>query len=95
MAGHLVSAPESMFRMGEGTDVEPAHFWSQGPLENGVRSWQFIIKQFDTSVPYPDTWCPPQYPSSTSVKTPMWNFPFLEPGSTCEWCQKLAIYYKT
>ena len=25
-------------------DVEPAHFWSQGPLANGVRSWQLIIK---------------------------------------------------
>ena len=44
MAGHLVSAPVSGFHMGEGTDVEPAHFWTQGPLVNGVRSWQLIIK---------------------------------------------------
>ena len=54
MAGHLVSAPVSGFHIGEGTwclpghlcgtDVEPAHFWSQGPLMNGVRSWQLIIK---------------------------------------------------
>ena len=44
MAGHLESAPVSGFHIGEGTDVEPAHFWSQGPLVNGVRSWQLIIK---------------------------------------------------
>ena len=35
---HLVSTPVSGFHMGELTDVEPAHFWSQGPLVNGVRS---------------------------------------------------------
>ena len=44
MAGHLVSAPVSGFYNGEGTDVEPAHFCSQGPLVNGVRSWQMILK---------------------------------------------------
>ena len=44
MAGHLVSAPVSAFHIVEGTDVEPAHFWSQGPLVNGVKSWQLIIK---------------------------------------------------
>ena len=44
MAGHLESAPVSGFHIGDGTDVEPAHFWSQGPLVNGVRSWQLIIK---------------------------------------------------
>ena len=35
--------PVSVFHFVEGTDVELAHFWSQGPLVNGVRSWQFII----------------------------------------------------
>ena len=44
MSGHLVSAPVSGFHIGEGTDVETAHFWSQGRLVNGVRSWQLIIK---------------------------------------------------
>ena len=44
MAGYLVSTPVSKFHIGEGTDVEPAHFWSQGPLVNGVRIWQLIIK---------------------------------------------------
>ena len=40
MAGHLVSTLVSGFH----TDLEPAHFWSQGPLMNGVRRWQLIIK---------------------------------------------------
>ena len=44
MAEHLVSAPVAGFHSCEGNDVEPAHFWSQGPLVNGVRSWQLIIK---------------------------------------------------
>ena len=44
MARHMVSAPVAGFHLGEGTDVEPAHFWSQGLLVNGVRSWQLIIK---------------------------------------------------
>ena len=44
MAGHLESAPVSRFHIGEGTDVELAHFFWQGPLVNGVRSWQLIIK---------------------------------------------------
>ena len=45
MAGHLVSALVSGLDIGDCTmtDVEPAHFWSQGPLGNGVRSWQLII----------------------------------------------------
>ena len=43
MAGHSVSAPVSRFHICEGTDVETAHFWSQGPLVNDVRSWQLII----------------------------------------------------
>ena len=44
MAGHLLSAPGSGFHIGKGTDVQPADFWSQGPLVNGVRSWQLNIK---------------------------------------------------
>ena len=44
MAEHLVSTTVSGFHIGQGTDVEPAHFWSKGPLLNGVRSWQLIIK---------------------------------------------------
>ena len=44
MSGHLVSAPVSGFHIGEATDVELAHFWSQGLLVNGVRSWQLIEK---------------------------------------------------
>ena len=45
MAGHLETEPVSWFHMDEGTDVKPAHFWSQGPLVNSVRSWPLIIKQ--------------------------------------------------
>ena len=57
MTGQLVSTPVSGFHIGEGTDVEPAHFWSQGPLVNVVRSWQLITKHDkDTSVPCPDTY---------------------------------------
>ena len=44
MAGHLVCAPVSGFHNGECTYVEQAHFWSQGPLVNGVRSWKLILK---------------------------------------------------
>ena len=44
MAEHLVSAPVSGFHIGALTDAEPAHFSSQGPLVNGVRSWLLIIK---------------------------------------------------
>ena len=44
MAGHLVSPPGSRFHIGKGTDVEPAHFWNQGPLVNGIRTCQLIIK---------------------------------------------------
>ena len=40
MAGHFVSTPVSGFH----TVLEPAHFWSQGLLMNGVRSWKLIIK---------------------------------------------------
>ena len=43
MAGHLVSPPGSRFHIGKGTDVEPAHFWNQGQLVNGIRSWQLIL----------------------------------------------------
>ena len=44
MDGHLVPAPVFGFHIGAGTDVKPAHFWSQDPLVNGVRSWQLILK---------------------------------------------------
>ena len=72
MAGHLVSSPVSRFHIREGTDVEPASFWSQGTLVNGVRTWEFIMKhdftqrfQGHTLVSAlvsgfhigPDTWC--------------------------------------
>ena len=92
MAGHLVSATMSGFHIGEGTNVEPAHFWSQGPFVNGVRSWQLIIKHDLTHRFYgrtlgvhPGVWVPHHFETG----------PLVEPGSTCEWCQKVAIEYKT
>ena len=92
MAGHLVSAPVSGFHIGESTDVEPALFWSQGPLVNGVRSLQLIIKHDLTH----------QFHSRTLGVRPSVRVPhhfgtgtLLEQRSTCEWCQKLAIDYKT
>ena len=96
MAGHLVSAPVSGFHIGEGTDVELAHFWSQCPLVNGVRSWQLIIKHDLTQRFHCRTFG--VYPSF--CVSHQWGHrcgtsPFLEPGSTCEWCQKLTIDYKT
>ena len=42
MAGNLVSVPVSGFNIGEGTGVEPSHFWSQGPLVNGVKTWHIL-----------------------------------------------------
>ena len=48
MAGHMVSAPVAGFRVGKSTVVEPADLWSQGPLVNGIRSWQLIIKHYLT-----------------------------------------------
>ena len=145
MAKNLVSAAVSGFHIGECTDVEQAHFWSESSLVNGIRSWQLIIKHdlthrfhgwtlgvcpvafdlkhdmmhrfhgrtlgvrpsvrvshwwghrcgtggrihlrkvsevaidyktwFDTSVLWPDTWCPPQWPGFTSVRASMWNRP--------------------
>ena len=44
MAGHSVSAPVTGFYVSELIDVEPAHFWKQGPLVNGVRICQLILK---------------------------------------------------
>ena len=92
MAGHLMSAPVSGFHIVEGTDVEPAHFWSQGPLVNGVRSWQLIIKHDLTHRFHGVT-----LGVRPSVRVPHWcgTGPLLEPGSTCEWCQKVANDYKT
>ena len=92
MAGHLLSAPVSGFHIGQGTDVEPAHFWRKGPLVNGVRSWQLIIKHDLTHRFHGRT-----LGFHTSVRVPhcFGTGKLLEPGSTCEWCQKLAIDYKT
>ena len=92
MAGYLVSAPVYGFHIGQGPDVEQAHFWSKGPLVNGVRSSQLSIKhdlahRFHgrTLCVHPSVWVPHRFGIG----------PLLEPGSTCEWCQKLAIDYKT
>ena len=68
-----MSAPVAGFHIGECSDVEQAHFWSPGPLVNGVRSYQLIIKHDMTSVSWPDTWCPHQCPGFKSVRAPMWN----------------------
>ena len=92
MAGHLVSTPVSGFH----TVLEPSNFWNQGPLVNGVRSFQLIIKHDLTHGFY----------GRTLGVLPSVRFPhrswhrcgtglLLEPGYTCEWCQKLAIDYKT
>ena len=92
MAGHLVSPPVSRFHIGEGTDIKPAHFKGQGPLMNGVTSWQLIIKHYLINWFYgrtvgviPSVWVPCRFGTG----------PLLDSGSTCEWCQKLAIDYKT
>ena len=92
MAEHLVSAPVSLFHIGQGTDVEPAHFWSQGPFVNGVRSWQLIKKHDLTHLFHGQT-----LGVLPSVRVPhhFGTGPPVEPGSTCEWCQKVAIEYKT
>ena len=90
MAGHLVSAAVSRFHTGEGTYVKLVHFWSQGPLVNGVRSWQLIIKHDLTHRLHGWTLC-----VHPSVRVPhcYGTGPLLEPGSTCEWCQKVAFEY--
>ena len=92
MAGHLMSAPVSRFHIGEGLDVKLALFLSQSPLVNGVRSWQLIIKHDLTHRLHGRTLC-----VHPSVRVPhrFGTCPLLEPGSTCEWCQKLEIDYKT
>ena len=96
MTGHLVSSPVFGFHIGLGTVVEQAHFWSKGPLVNGVRSWQFIIKHDFTHLFH--GWILGVLPS---VQVPHRSLHrcgtglLLEPGSTCEWSQKLAIDYKT
>ena len=92
MSGHLVSAPVSGFHIDEGTDVETTHFWSQGPLVNGVRSWQLIIKHYLTHRFHGQTLSVlPNVPVPHRFGTG----PLVEPGSTCEWSQKVAIEYKT
>ena len=92
MAKHLVSAPVSGFHIGQFTDVEPAHFWSKGPLVNGVRSWQLIIKDDLTHLFYGRT-----FGVRPSVQVPhhFGTSPLLEQRSICEWFQKLAIDCKT
>ena len=68
----LVSAPVSWFHICDSADVEPSHFWSQGPLVNGFRSWQLIINHdLKQSLSWPGTWYPPQGLGSTSVRAPM------------------------
>ena len=88
MAGHLVSTPMSGFH----TVLEPAHFWSRGPLMNDVSSWQLIIKHNLTHRFH--GWTLGVRPN---VRVPhrFGTVPLLEPGSTCEWCQKVAIDYNT
>ena len=90
MAGHLVSSAVSAFHICHGTDVEPAYFWSQGPIVNDVRSWQLIIKHYLTHRFHGPTLC-----VHPSVRVPhcFRTGPLLEPGSTCEWCQKVAFDY--
>ena len=92
MAGHLMSTLVSGFHIGEGTNIKLAHLWSQGPLVNGVRSWQLIIKHDLVHRFHGRT-----LGFHTSVRVPhcFGTGKLLEPGSTCEWCQKLAIDYKT
>ena len=96
MAVHMVSAPVSGFHIGECTDVEQGHFWSQGLLVNGVRSWQLIIKHDLTHQFH--GW---KLGGGPIVRVPhRWihrcgTVPLLERESTCEWYQKLAIDYKT
>ena len=91
-----MSTPVSGFHIGEGTNIKPDHFWSQGPLVNCVRSWQLIIKHDLVH----------RFHGRTLGVLPSVRFPhrswhrcgtglLLKTGSTCEWCQKLAIDYKT
>ena len=82
--GHLVSAPVA------------ANFWSQGPLLNGVRSWQLIIKHDLTHRFHHWTLgVHPSVPAPHRLRHRCGTGPLLEPGSTCEWCQNMAIDYKT
>ena len=88
--------PSVRFHISALTDAEPAHFWSQGPLVNGVRSWLLIIKYDLTHRFHGRT-----LGVRPSVRVPhrsghrCGTGPLLEERSTCEWCQKLAIDYKT
>ena len=95
MAGHLESAPVSRFHIIDCTNVEPAHFWSQHPLVNCVKSWQLI-----TNHEFTDRFHGRTIGVRPSVRVPhRWGHrcgtcPLLEPGSTCEWCRNLVIDYK-
>ena len=53
MSRHLVSAAVSGFHIGEGTDLEPAHFWSQGPLVKVVNRCQCRTPNVRPSVRVP------------------------------------------
>ena len=86
MAGHLLSAPVSRFHIIDSTDVEPAHFFSQGPL---VNAWcQELANKYRLGV------CPAIVRVPHLCITDVEPAHSLEPGSTYEWCQKLAIDYK-
>ena len=74
-------APVSGFHIDEGTDVEQAHFWRKGPLVNGVRSWQLIIKHDLTHRFHGQI-----LGVLPSVRVPhrFGTGPLLEPGSICD-----------
>ena len=91
MSGHLVSAPVSRFHIGEGTDVEPAHFWLKGPLVNFVRSWELIIKHDlthrfhgQTVGVLPSIFVPHRFGTG----------PLLEPGSICDGVRRWQFIIK-
>ena len=91
MSGYLVSAPVSGFHIGEGTDVEPEHFWRKGPLVNGVRSWQLIIKHDLTHRFHGQT-----LGVLPSVRVPhrFGTGPLLEPGSICDGVRRWQLIIK-
>ena len=83
--------PRVLFHIGEGTDVEMAHFWSQSPLVNGVKSWQLIIKhdlthRFHGQIlgVLPSARVPHRFGTG----------PFLEPGSTFDGVTRWQLIIK-
>ena len=91
MSGHLMDTLVSGFHIGEATDIKPAHFWSQGPLVNGVRSWQLIIKHDLVHRFHGQT-----LGVHTSVRIPHYfgTGKLLEPGSTCEFVRSWQLIIK-